>query len=245
MAGRTRRTRLLSLAGALLVHIGLLAGLVFSLKTAGPPPEPQAVVVSLAPLPITPRPQPTRRSALADAGPSAPRPPTVTAPSPIQAPQAATSEVGEQGPDLGKLRSLLRGSIGCGDAEVLKLTPAERETCRKWLTARLDPGREIPAPIDPVKRAWFDASLAARASPGRQASVGCALLIDGLKLKKAKAPPHALKLGPLPCIVVLPQGPLTEEVDLEAPSRNSARSVPTQPMPRQLLDLGHKPVPGG
>ena len=107
------------------------------------------------------------------------------------------------GEDHGELRTVLRGSFGCSEGNFLKLTADERDRCARWIQAHVDTSRELPADIDPAKRAWFDAALAAYNSPGHTPGIGCALSLR--KLSKKDMPTHSLKLGPLPCFVVPPR----------------------------------------
>jgi hypothetical protein len=247
MQGRTFRRRSASLAAALAVHAAFLALVVLSLKVSSPPPEPSAVQVSLFPrLTMS---QPARRAPARAAAPAprrAPAAPAIAQPSPItlpaapSAPQAASPGAGA---DQGKLRAFLRGSLGCSQADFLKLSQAERDKCARWRQAFLHPGLQIPAPIALEKRAWFDATLASRHSElGHGAAVACGMLVDGLRLVKPKTPPHALKLGPLPCFVIPPNGPLTDEVDAEAPSRSTAAQTALILRPPDIV--AQSPEPG-
>ena len=49
---------------------------------------------------------------------------------------------------------------------------------------------------------------------------GCAMAFSGLKLIKPRRPPHALKMGPLPCFILPPKGGLDDDVDVPPPSKN-------------------------
>jgi hypothetical protein len=71
--------------------------------------------------------------------------------------------------------------------------------------------------MDPEKRAWFDATVAAYNAPGHPPMVFCGVKFSGLHIVKSKKPPHSLKLGALPCYLVPPQGFLTEESAVAAP----------------------------
>jgi hypothetical protein len=198
-AGRSR-TRT-GVAASVLLHALFLTAAVLSLPHKGPPPEPRAFEVSLEPLA-----QPSRRTPVkpraqrpAPAAPATAPRPTVPAPSPLPAqPGPAPGE----GQDLANIRGLLRGSVGCSEETFLRLTRQERDHCARWRQAQIKPGLEIPAPMAAEKRAWYDATVAARNAPDHPPGVVC-----------FGKPAHGLKLGPLPCYVEPPKGPLTEDVD--------------------------------
>ncbi len=98
--------------------------------------------------------------------------------------------------------ALLRGSIGCAEASFVHLSQREFDRCARWRQAQARPGLEIPAPIEANKRAWFDATVAARNAPDHVPLGGCF----------GKPPPHAIKLGP--CYIDPPKGPFSEDVDV-------------------------------
>jgi len=210
-----------------LLHVLLAAAVILSLPWKGPPPEPRGFEVALVPLQLPP---PLRsrasRTARAAASPASAAP--ATTPAAVLAAPAAASPNGTPAPGAGagedqgraRLAGLLRGSFGCSEAKFLKLAQAEQDRCERFRRAHVDPNLQLPALIPPEKRAWFEAALASRHSPGRLPAFGCGVLIDGVHLKIPKTPPHSLKLGPLPCYVLPPKGPLDDEVDAEAPSRH-------------------------
>jgi hypothetical protein len=79
------------------------------------------------------------------------------------------------------------------------------------------------ARIESDKAAYYDRVLEARRaiiddpSRGNTPMVGCALIFGGGQPAKIKKPLHSLKLGPLPCFVIPPEGPLDPEVFVEPP----------------------------
>ena len=215
------------LAASLLLHIAFVGAAILSLPWRGPPPDPRSFEVSLVAPPqpvevVRRRPPPVARSAAPATAPATASPAVVaTAPSAIIAPEAPTSAAGED-QATGKVRALLRGSVGCSEAKFAHLSQQELDRCAKWRQAHLDPNLEIPAPIAPEKRAWFDAVLAARKAPDHPPGFVCGMLINGIHLVKPRTPPHALKLGPLPCYVVPPKWGITEEADVQPPSRKDS-----------------------
>jgi hypothetical protein len=144
---------------------------------------------------------------------------------------------------VAEVTALLRGSVGCAEAKFLHLSQEELEHCAKWLQAHVDPGRVIPAPIAPEKRAWFEASLAARGTPSHPPGDVCGVLIDGLRLVKPKAPPHSLQLGSLPCFIIPPKWTFSEEADVETPNRQASAGTALRYTPRALVtsDKGFSP----
>ncbi len=216
-ANRNWRASAWGLGGALAIHSAFLALFVLTMEVARLGPETPAVQVSLVP-PFLPR--PTRPRARPSARIAASVEPAVQVPAskapphalPGPPPAPAASDAG-----LAKLRGLLRGVVGCSQTTLVKLTQAEKDGCRKRLEAFVDPDLQIPAPIDPEKRAWFDASLAAYHSPGHAPGVACRLPFGPKPKKKDRGPAHSLKLGPLPCYLIPPQGFLTEESGVRPP----------------------------
>jgi hypothetical protein len=94
--------------------------------------------------------------ASAGAAPVPPAPPTTTAPAPPGAPDP---------PDAAraKLREMLRGALGCGHADLLGLSPAERRRCREQQAQGLEPRPGQPGyGIDPRKSAAFAAEARER-----------------------------------------------------------------------------------
>ncbi len=192
-----------SLAASVLLHLGFVTAAILSLPWRGPPPEPRSLEVTLTALPapterIRPRTRPPSARPPLAAVPVAPAT-AVPAPSAAPAPAMATA-------DPGKIRAILRGSVGCSEETFVHLSQQELDRCAKWRRSQAKPGLEILAPIEANKRAWFDATVAARNAPDHPPMGGCF----------GKPPPHAIKLGP--CYVEPPKGPFSEDVD-----------VPTEP----------------
>ncbi len=195
------------LAASLLLHLAFVAAVILSLPRLAPPPEPRGFEVSLVPLqhstePRRPRSPASRPAAQAAAAPAAPR---VALPaSPVAQVPAASGD--PDGP--AKVTGMLRGSVGCAEASFAHLTQQELDRCARWRQAQVKPGLEILAPIEANKRAWFDATVAARNAPDHVPVGGCF----------GKPPPHAIKLGP--CYIEPPKGPFSEDVDVPPePSR--------------------------
>ena len=229
MAGQAARgaSSRAGLAASLLLHVAFVGAAILSLPWRGPPPDPRSFEVSLVPpLPtveiVRKRPPRAARRA-AQAAVPAPAIPAVVAiaPEAIIAPAAPSAAAGE-GQAMGKVRALLRGSVGCSEARFAHLSQEELDRCAKWRQAHIDPNLQIPAPIAPEKRAWFEAVLASRKAPDHPPGFVCGMLINGIHLVKPKTPPHALKLGPLPCYVVPPKWGITEEADVQPPSRKDS-----------------------
>lgn len=138
-------------------------------------------------------------------------------------PAAAGSGQGQATPDLGRI---LRANLGCNDPNGLHLTPEERARCASRLGAGASQAAIIPAPMDPGKRAWFDATHAAYTSKGPMdgalpVPIGCKVFFGGPK-KKFK-PAHSLKVPGLPCYVIPPRGVLTEESAVAPPEHVETR----------------------
>jgi hypothetical protein len=238
----------IAVAASAVVHLALVAVVMVSLPRQGPPPEPRSFEVALTtlPPPLLRRPRPSARAA---ASPALARPPVPALSRPSETPQPAASAAqapssGEDQEGLAKLRGVLRGSVGCSEARFLHLTQEELDRCARLLQAHLDPDRAIPAPIAPEKRAWFEASLAAYASPSHPPGVFCGMLIDGVRLVKPKAPPHALKAGGVPCYVTPPKFSISEEADIETPSRQTAQRKALEITPKALVTSDGGFAPG-
>ena len=229
MAARVaRRSRpRAGLAASVLLHLAFVSAAILSLPWRGPPADPRGFEVSLVPPPplteaVRRRPAPIARSGAPAAAPA----PTVraivaSAPSAITGPASPPSAASED-QAMGRVRALLRGSVGCTEAKFAHLSQQELDHCDRWRQAHVDPNLVIPAPIAAEKRAWFDAVLASRKAPDHPPGFVCGLLINGIHLVKPKTPPHALKLGPLPCYVVPPKWGITEEADVQPPSRKDS-----------------------
>ena len=104
----------------------------WSLRTPGPPPEPKAVLVQLIPPPlplVTPKPP---RSGGARGRPMVPPqpPPRREAPAgAVAPPPIASPSVEEEAASA--VRSTLRAALGCEHADLLGLSPEERQHCQE------------------------------------------------------------------------------------------------------------------
>lgn len=168
-AGTTRRGVVLAASAAL--HAVLLAWILWQLDWRAPPAQVPAVNVQLVRL----RPPPARRPASPARGqaqrpaPHNPRiaPPPTIAPAPLApVPEAPSAEAAGRG--------VLRGLLGCRNADLLALSPAERARCREAL-ARAD-ARDSAARLnlDPTGRFVEDAEpyLARRPKKGCKPRAG-------------------------------------------------------------------------
>ena len=166
MASRAGRSWGPAIAGALAVHAAMVLAVVWTVEIGSPPRELPLVIVQL--LRPTPAPAPSRRrrevrkitQAAPLPGPTPPVLPTRPASAPAQAgPAAGTTAVVDV---PAQLRGVLRGSVGCADAKLYRLSAEEEARCRRFLQAHVDANLQIPAPIDPLKRSWYDATVRAR-----------------------------------------------------------------------------------
>lgn len=160
----------LSVAAASIALHGLLGWALLTAIPAAPTlVEPRSVVVSLlspAP-PATPDTPPTPRRPPRPAAAPTERPATVTpvprlavpaiagGPAPITAPPGFVSRGTPTGGGEA-LRQAARQGGGCNQADVLKLSKAEREACNEALGAKNKNGPALYAAIDPDKKAAFD-----------------------------------------------------------------------------------------
>jgi hypothetical protein len=166
-----RRRRLAIGAGSLAFH-GLLG---WALVRAVPTPpvlvEPRSVVVQIfapaqsrpterpaasrLPLAALHVPAPRRTPPASPVAPPSPFPaPPASAPGAIVAPPGFTSRGALTGGGEA-LRQAARRS-GCSEADIVKLTKAERDACAEALGARHKDGPTLYAAIDPEKKAAFD-----------------------------------------------------------------------------------------
>ncbi len=217
------------LAASLAIHAALLAVFALTLRPLAPSQPPPSIRVSLLP-PIlerqrTPglnRARPPQVPAAshtrpANTAPEAPSVQPVAPITPLTAPAAPAEPAnGTAGVDS-SLRAALRGAVGCSEPDWLRLSASEKARCVRRLAVNVDPNLQIPAPMAPEKRAWFDASLAAYHSPGSPPMLGCALAFGGPKGSRSRKPPHSIKFGPLPCYLIPPKGFLTEESVVRPP----------------------------
>lgn len=159
------------------------------------PPEPiiPVIIMPRAPPPVPgsgSKPEPIRlhRRQLRPQAEPPPMAPLVlpskaeAAPPPRPGPAARRATV--QPSPAARLGEVLRASsIGCANPSTL--SPAERERCDERLGRGAKDAPVIPAPIDPAKRARYDAARAARASGGAAPQ---ARAIGALGLLESPAP---------------------------------------------------------
>ncbi|CAN5431842.1 hypothetical protein BH10PSE4_BH10PSE4_47620 [soil metagenome] len=162
--------------------------------------------------------------------------PVATAPPNPATTSYATTGPGRPGTDL---RALLRGSgLGCANSHGLGLDREARDRCAERLGAQARDAQPLPAPIDPGKRAYYDAVAEAYRDPGQMVPlttrgagglfkeersvfpghgprVGCSVKFGANADKSPKGPPNALRAGP--CFLQAPTGSLTPEGDIRKP----------------------------
>ena len=194
-------------------------------------------------------PRPARPASPSEAGPPAPHRPARAAPSTVEtlplAPAAAPTTSTATGPTFalpgprGDLGATLRaGGFACASDRRGLLSPEERARCEEKLGALALRAPSLPAPIDPAKRAYYDAVAEAyaqggpvvpltarggagrldvetRANTGHGPRVGCSVEIGPNARKAPKGPPNAPRAGP--CFIQPPVGSLTPEVDIPRP----------------------------
>lgn len=210
MAARASRPWRRAALFALGAHAILFALAIRSVRTLGPPPEPQAIGLQLIQV-QPPPPEPKHRTPARPAVPRAAAAPAPLAPAavepatPAAIPAPATPGDGDT---AGRVRTMLRGSSGCSSAAFLKLSAAERRRCEQWRAAGIDPNLQIPAPIDPAKKSWFDASLEYRQN-GRFMPVGPPG--RGVQLVPGVPPGHGIHIPNSPFVVGLPGGAFNDD----------------------------------
>lgn len=164
-----QRKRWLAVGTGSLIFHGLLGWLL--LKAVPEPPtlvEPRSIVVQLL-APARPRP-PERQNAARPLAPALiPVPTSRALPPPIVAP-ASPSPLAPSGAIVAPPGFTARGALtgggealrqavrksGCTQADIVKLTKAEREACAEALGAKNKNGPALYAAIDPDKKAAFD-----------------------------------------------------------------------------------------
>ncbi|KQY96189.1 hypothetical protein ASD21_06740 [Caulobacter sp. Root1455] len=187
--------------------------------------------------------RPTARSettALAPHRPSLAAPSIVEAlPAPAAPPGLAPAIVGATPGSQGGLAAALRaGGYACAGGHNALLSPEERARCQEKLGALALNAPPLPAPIDPAKRAYYDAVAEAYRNPGQMVPltarggrgmfavddnvfpghgprVGCSVKFGPNADKAPKGPPNALRAGP--CFIQPPVGSLTPEGDIRKP----------------------------
>ena len=166
---KPKTRRWLGVGAASVALHGLLGWALLAAIPPDPVPvEPRSVVIDLmTPSPAKPEPR-HARSRQDDAPALAPvpvprvaalPPPTVASPTPpasggIVAPPGFTSRGALTGGGEA-LRQAARKS-GCAEADIVRLTKAEREACAEALGAKHKNGPALYAAIDPEKKAIFD-----------------------------------------------------------------------------------------
>ena len=138
--------------------------------------------------------------------------------------------------DLGAV--LRQGGYACAGVRNTMLTPEERTRCQEKLGALALKAPSLPAPIDPAKRAYYDAvaeaydnrgAMVALTAPGAAGMfdappsynnghgprVGCSVKFGPNARKAPKGPPNALRAGP--CFIQPPNGSLSPEADIRKP----------------------------
>ena len=149
MAARLTRRRIWGVAGSLAAHLVLLAIALWSLRTPGPPPEPNAVQVQLVAPPlylVQPRPPRAGAGRGRAMSPSQP-PPRHEAPARPAAPPPIAVPPEEEGA-TGAVRSTLRAVLGCEHADLLGLSPEERQHCQEKMAGQKDAPR-LALNLDP------------------------------------------------------------------------------------------------
>ena len=193
-----------------------------------------------------------RRSARAEArfDPTIPAPHRPAAPAPAPAtveslplapseaaPATAATPAGvDARRDLGA--ALRAGGFACAGVRNTMLTPEERARCQEKLGALALKAPSLPAPIDPAKRAYYDAVAEVYRDPGQMVPltargaggvfgeersvhlghgprVGCSVKFGPNARKAPKGPPNALRAGP--CFIQPPAGSLSPEADIRKP----------------------------
>jgi hypothetical protein len=241
---RVRRTAFAAmLAAHAVVFVLLSRALAPQLVTA----EPRVAVTPVYLVPARRHPRETRRSEAPPRTQAVrPRlvvelPPIPAAPPAVEA-VAAPPQDG-QAERLKLARALRASRAGCATPDLL--TERERVRCEDRLAAGATSAKYIPTPLPPERRAYYDAVASAKQPyhahpmiPGqtpvptpRAGNSLAALQASNEKIRipvigchirlgpggGVEHPAHTLKLGPLPCVIAPPQGPLTVEVGITNP----------------------------
>lgn len=241
-AARANRVRTGAAAGTLLLHAAILAVLAWppAVRFVDRSNDEDAIDVTLerepragrtggrargtAPVPhrpATPLPASVETLPLKPAG---------AAQGPAAAPGARTDF------DLGA--ALRAVGFACSGVRNTMLTPEERARCQEKAGAMAKKAPSLPAPIDPAKRAYYDAVAEAYRDPGQMVPltargaggmfaeersvhsghgprVGCSVKFGPNADKTPKGPANALRAGP--CFLQAPTGSLTPEADIRKP----------------------------
>jgi hypothetical protein len=185
----------------------------------------------------------TRPAVRSDAAAVVPHRPALRAPPTVETLPMASASVPTDPPATpgprGDLGAVLRsGGFGCGSEREARLSPEDRARCQDKLGALALKASPLAAPIDPAKRAYYDAvaeayrnrgqsvPLNARGGngmfdvddsvfPGHGPRVGCSVKFGPNAARTPKGPPNALRAGP--CFIQPPNGSLSPEVDIRKP----------------------------
>lgn len=193
-------------------------------QAEAPPPEPEAIQLSLERTRRTSPPpaQLQRPPAALPAASVEPAPVPALPPAPDGAAAAPSPAPGSQlsGPPAAGPPAPLAGlSLACA-GDVQRLPAEQRRKCEARQFAGLErgngSGKVEPPDIDGRKVQHYQSVMASRHGEGHGVQFGCSIPFG--KGKKPKKPPNSLKLGP--CILRPPNGMLTRDVDaapLETP----------------------------
>lgn len=178
IAGRDRVRRSAIIAASLLGHglVLVLLGLTTPALHQAPLPDLDAVPIEVWSLSPREQARHRHRTAARRLSPVTPRRAASAAPSGAVAPPlTALSRLASPGPEigdrppaapgarLGDLARALRGSpVGCANRDAVGLTRREREACDDAFGRRSVQTTDIAAPIDPAKRAAWNAVAARR-----------------------------------------------------------------------------------
>jgi hypothetical protein len=165
--------------------------------------------------------------------PAAPAAPAASAAPAVAAPQVAIEALSPG------VRAALRVRLGCEERGGLRLDARERGVCNELLGHGAKTAAPVPTPIAPEIRAYYDAIVQAKQpdpAPVALTARGSRGLIENVDIPTSGHgpgvtckirfggpgggvvhPAHSLKLGPLPCFIVPPKGPLTPEADIWNP----------------------------
>jgi len=252
---RRRTIRAAALMVSATAHVTLLIALVLWKTVLIIPDEPAGPPEAIIPILLLPRTPPAvaggaqqgqlqlHRRAPRFAPVPPPAAPVTTAAALAAAPPAAPNAAppwptAESRPGLAPtadLRAALRhGAVGCANRASLSRT--ERDLCDERFAKGVAAEAFIPAPLNPLKRAHYDAVVEAkkpdgqpvpqqppgslgmfdadhRGRTGHPPAIGCRVPFG--PGKKPKLPSNWLTLGP--CYIAPPQGPLTVEADITPP----------------------------
>ena len=248
------RRAIVATAASLVLHLGLLVVLASEAQRLNDLPQVSDQAPEVMNILIVPR--PSQQTSRAQPEPLRRRPPATVSPQFIEPLPAPAIDVGRaaspgrldlqpaplpEGPAAQIRATLRRGVAGCANRDAVGLTWAERVACDEQLGRGSQTARDIPTPLDPAIRTYYDAVTKAKAPDGAltpQSARGRAGLFDDVAVgmkghgpgigchigfgggnMRVFHPPHGLKLGPLPCFVTPPAGSLTPDVDVQNPDQ--------------------------